>query len=190
MALSTTSWEVGFIIGPALGGLGTLRTPFLVYAVLAACALGVGILGLPMTGGQGPAATLPGILRLVRRRQLRAKYSMLWLTVGLAVAVFAVFPDLLNPISDALGIYYEPATFLLFATVFLLCIVLHFSWELSRLEDRTRTLAEEEGLLREEVSGLRDEVGSLRRELEARAEPKSRESESTPSSVTIFVSVR
>jgi hypothetical protein len=133
------------------------------------------------------ALTILFILRLVRRRQLRAKYSMLWLTVGVAVAVFAVFPDLLNPISDALGIYYEPATFLLFATVFLLCIVLHFSWELSRLEDRTRTLAEEQALLREEVGGLRDEVGGLRRELAERAGPApppaetARESESTPS---------
>jgi hypothetical protein len=111
------------------------------------------------------ALTILFILRLVRRRQLRAKYSMLWLTVGLAVAVFAIFPGLLNPISSALGIYYQPATFLLFATVFLLCIVLHFSWELSRLEDRTRTLAEEHGLLREEV-------GELRAELRAKSAPE------------------
>jgi len=105
------------------------------------------------------AFTIIFILRLVRRRQLRAKYSMLWITVGVAVAVFAVFPDLLNPLSRVLGIYYQPATFLLFATVFLLCIVLHFSWELSRLEDRTRTLAEEHALLRQEVTALRTEVG-------------------------------
>ena len=121
------------------------------------------------------ALTIVFILRLVRRRQLRAKYSMLWLTVGVAVAVFAVFPDLLNPISSALGIYYQPATFLLFATVFLLCIVLHFSWELSRLEDRTRTLAEQQALLDEEVGGLRDEVSELRGEMEASAAKAERE---------------
>src|SRR5581483_2050377 len=47
------------------------------------------------------------IARLVRRRQLREKYSMLWLAV-----------------------------------------VAHLSWELSRLEERTRKLAEELALLR------------------------------------------
>jgi hypothetical protein len=34
------------------------------------------------------------------------------------------------------------------AIVFLLIVVMHFSWELSRLEERTRTLAEEIALLR------------------------------------------
>ena len=40
---------------------------------------------------------------------------------------------------------------MLLAVSFLLVLVLHFSWELSRLEDRTRALAEEDALLREEV---------------------------------------
>ena len=40
---------------------------------------------------------------------------------------------------------------MLLALSFLLVLVLHFSWELSRLEDRTRALAEEHALLREEV---------------------------------------
>ena len=49
-----------------------------------------------------------------------------------------------------MGIKYEPATFFLAAIAFLFVIVVHFSWELSRLEDRTRTLAEEVALLRAE----------------------------------------
>jgi hypothetical protein len=95
------------------------------------------------------------ILRLVRRRQLRAKYAILWLTVGVGVLILAAVPNLLNPISSIAGIYYQPATLLLFASVFLLCLDLHFSWELSRLEDRTRTLAEKHALLQEEVATLR-----------------------------------
>ncbi len=100
------------------------------------------------------------ILRLVRRRQLRAKYAILWLTVGVGVLVLAAVPNLLNPISSIAGIYYQPATLLLFASVFLLCLDLHFSWELSRLEDRTRTLAEKHALLQEEVATLRRSAGS------------------------------
>jgi hypothetical protein len=97
------------------------------------------------------AAVIVFIFQLVRRRQLRAKYSVLWLSIGLVLAVFAVFPGLLEPLSDTVGIDYPPATFMLMAISFLLVLVLHFSWEISRLEDRTRTLAEELALLREMV---------------------------------------
>ncbi len=95
-------------------------------------------------------AMLPAlfVLRLVRKRALRAKYSMLWLAVGAVLVVTAVFPGLVDRVSDALGISYPPAVYLMIAIVFLLMVVMHFSWELSRLEERTRTLAEEIALLR------------------------------------------
>lgn len=102
------------------------------------------------------AAIVVFILRLVRRGHLRAKYSILWLIVGVGVVAFAIFPDLLTELSDLLGISYPPATFLLFAVAFLLVLTLHFSWELSRLEDRTRTLTEEIALLSERVEELGD----------------------------------
>ena len=96
------------------------------------------------------AAVIVFIVHLVRSRQLRAKYSVLWFSIGLALAVLAIFPDLLVELSDLFGIDYAPATFMLLALSFLLLLVLHFSWELSRLEDRTRALAEEHALLRQE----------------------------------------
>ena len=93
------------------------------------------------------------ILRLVRRRELRGKYAMLWVGVGLTLGVFAMVPDVLVPISDWVGISYEPATFFLAAFAFLFLVIVQFSWELSRLEERTRSLAEELALLRAEVRG-------------------------------------
>jgi len=97
------------------------------------------------------AGVIAFIVHLVRSHRLRAKYSVLWLTIGLGLAILAAFPDLLVWISDLFGIAYAPATFMLLALSFLLVLVLHFSWELSRLEDRTRALAEEYALLRSEV---------------------------------------
>jgi hypothetical protein len=96
------------------------------------------------------AAVIAFIVVLVRSRNLRAKYSVLWFSIGLALAVVAIFPGLLVWVSDLFGISYPPATFMLLALSFLLVLVLHFSWELSRLEDRTRALAESYALLREE----------------------------------------
>jgi hypothetical protein len=75
----------------------------------------------------------------------------LWFSIGIGLAILAIFPGLLSWVSDRFGIAYPPATFMLLALSFLLVLVLHFSWELSRLEDRTRALAEEYALLRLEL---------------------------------------
>lgn len=93
------------------------------------------------------------ILRLVRQRRLRSKYALLWLTVGLVLGVLAVFPDLLKLASDRVGVYDPPNLFLVVACTFLFLVVVQFSWELSRMEERTRVLAEEIALLRAERSG-------------------------------------
>lgn len=96
------------------------------------------------------------ILRLVRYRQLRGKYAILWGMVGIAIGIFAIVPGVLVPVSRAIGIAYEPATFFFAAIAFLFLVVVHFSWELSRLEERSRSLAEEIALLRAELE-LRSE---------------------------------
>jgi hypothetical protein len=88
------------------------------------------------------------MVRLVRRRQLHAKYSILWLSVGIILVFFAASPALLDRVSIMLGITYGPTTFFLGAFLLLFLLVIHFSWELSRLEDRSRTLAEEVAILR------------------------------------------
>ena len=88
------------------------------------------------------------ILRLVRRRQLRAKYAILWLSIGLGLVGISASPALLDRLSVWLGISYGPTTFFLGAITLLFLVAVHFSWELSRLEERSRTLAEEIALLR------------------------------------------
>jgi MFS family permease len=77
----TGAWSLGFIIGPALGGIGTLKTPFFLYAGLSACAFVFGLAGLPVLGGGRPAATLAGIWRLAKRPALLASGAA---TLGLA----------------------------------------------------------------------------------------------------------
>ena len=91
------------------------------------------------------------IVRLVRARQLRSKYALLWAVVGTILLVLAAFPGVLNTVSDWLDVTYSPTIFLLLAVGFLFLIVIHFSWELSRLENRTRTLAEELALLKAQL---------------------------------------
>jgi predicted MFS family arabinose efflux permease len=79
----TGAWSVGFILGPAFGGIGTLRTPFYLYAGLSALTLVVAVAGLPEIGRGGPRATLKGILRIFRRSQV--------LSSGVATFALAFF---------------------------------------------------------------------------------------------------
>jgi hypothetical protein len=93
-------------------------------------------------------AILAGIFWLVNKRQLRSKYGLLWLAVAVLLLPLAVFPSLLTDLSHAVGIAYPPTTFLLLGLGFVFVIVVHYSWELSRAENRLRALAEEVALLK------------------------------------------
>jgi hypothetical protein len=99
------------------------------------------------------------IFRLVRARQLRSKYALLWLVIGLMLLPLAAVPGVLNTVSEWVGVFYSPTIFLLVAVGFLFLVVVHYSWELSRLENRTRTLAEELALLRAQLDDRLDRSG-------------------------------
>jgi len=88
------------------------------------------------------------IAELLRRRQLREKYTVLWMAVGLTVVVLGFFPSLLNHLSRAVGVASGASLVLFLGVVFLLLVCIHLSWEASRLEEKTRTLAEEVALIK------------------------------------------
>lgn len=102
----------------------------------------------------GAVLVLGFMLELLRRRQLSEKYAALWLIVGLGVLVLLVAPGLLQSASDALGFEVPANLLFLVALTLLLGVAVHLSWELSRLEDETRSLAEELALLRSRVERL------------------------------------
>jgi hypothetical protein len=93
-------------------------------------------------------ALLGCILELLRRHQLREKYAALWLAVGSAVVPLGLFPQMLDSLARGLGIVSGASLVLFAGIVLLLLVCLHLSWESSRLEEETRTLAEEIALIR------------------------------------------
>jgi hypothetical protein len=99
-------------------------------------------------------AFLGFIIRMVRTRRLRAKYSFLWLLVGTGILIFAIVPGLMEDVALGVGILYPPALLFLGAIMLLLFIAVHFSWELSRIEERSRTLTEELAIAIERIDQL------------------------------------
>jgi hypothetical protein len=113
------------------------------------------------------AMTVFFLLALVRSRRLRAKYALLWLATSFFMVVLTAFPGLLDLLSKAVGIQYGPATLFSGAILLLLLVCMHFSWELSRLEEKTRSLAEELALrtIHSDAAGPEDPPRPSRRSL-------------------------
>ncbi|KRF36527.1 DUF2304 domain-containing protein [Nocardioides sp. Soil805] len=105
----------------------------------------------------GSATILLALFEMMRRHRLREKYALIWAVVAVFVLLVAAFPLLLQSVAHALGIQV-PANLLFFAaSILIMVLTLQHSSELGRLEERTRTLAEEIALLRlriEQPQGL------------------------------------
>lgn len=99
----------------------------------------------------GALITVGVIFELLRRRQLREKYAVLWLVVGMVVAVLAIFPRLLTVVAHGLGVEVPLNLLLFVAALVLLMVSVHLSWEVGRLEDKSRRLAEDVAILSERV---------------------------------------
>jgi hypothetical protein len=100
-------------------------------------------MGLTFLTGLVGLALLAVIVELLRRRQLREKYAVLWLAVGLLVVPLGLFPQVLDSAAEAIGVVSGVSLVLFLGMVFLLLVCIHLSWEVSRLEEETRTIAEE-----------------------------------------------
>ena len=86
------------------------------------------------------------VFELIRRRRLKEEYALLWLLSGLVILTFSIFPNLLDIISKAIGMFYLTTLFII-SFLFLLLIVLHFSTVLSRLSEKNKVLTQELSVL-------------------------------------------
>lgn len=98
---------------------------------------------------------LATFVELLRRRQLREKYALLWLGVLVIIIPLSLFPRLLDNLAGMIGVVSGVSLVLFLGIVFLLLVSVHLSWEVSRLEEETRTLAEDLALLRTEIGTRR-----------------------------------
>ena len=96
------------------------------------------------------------VVEMLRRKKLREKYAALWLIVGVLTLVLAAFPRMLNVVAEFVGVQLPSNLLFAMSILMLLGVCLHLSWEISVVEDETRTLAEEVAILRVQVEDLRN----------------------------------
>jgi hypothetical protein len=105
-------------------------------------------------------ATITTMVVLMRRRVMKERFTVWWAVLSLGVVVFVVFPPLLPFVAEHLG-FQTPSNFVFFvASLMLLLMSVQFSVEISQLEEKTRTLAEQLGILRAQTE-LRSAVTTV-----------------------------
>jgi hypothetical protein len=94
---------------------------------------------------------LIGVLELVRRRRLSERYALLWLGSALVLLVLSAWANLLNKVSDLLGVAAPVNTLFAVGLGFVLLLLLHFSVTVSRLSEENKLLAQESARLDQEL---------------------------------------
>jgi len=122
-------------------------------------AVGALLLGIVIIG----AVTI-----LLLRRQLREKYAVLWLAIGLAALLVGAIPNALEWLTGALGFQLPANLIFTLAITLLLAVSLHLSWELTRTEERLRRLAEETAIARLAQTRLEEDLLELREQVQQR----------------------
>lgn len=94
------------------------------------------------------------VIHLIRRKQLRVEYSIVWLFGSSLLIFFSVWRDFLDIVADFLGIFYAPALLLLIVILVGTLGFLHFSVKMSKQAEYNKKMAQKVALLQHRVEEL------------------------------------
>jgi hypothetical protein len=104
-----------------------------------------------------PLLVLAMVIDLLRRGKMRERHAVWWLVFGLLALVGGIFPVLLEKLASLTGVQL-PVNLVFFVAISVAFLVfLQHSSELTKLEAKTRTLAERVSLLELELRRVRGE---------------------------------
>ncbi|NTV38365.1 MAG: DUF2304 domain-containing protein [Demequinaceae bacterium] len=104
-----------------------------------------------------PLLILATVVDLLRRGKMRERHAVWWMVFGVLALVGGIFPALLERLASLTGVEL-PVNLVFFVAISVAFLVfLQHSSELTKLEAKTRTLAERLSLLELELRRLRGE---------------------------------
>ena len=110
-------------------------------------------------GAVASVIILVTLFEMLRRHRLREKYALVWFLIAVASLVASLSPGAVAAVASALGVVLPVNLLFFVGSLVLLAMSLQHSYELGRLEERTRTLAEEVALLRLRADQDGDDTG-------------------------------
>ncbi|UFS71052.1 DUF2304 domain-containing protein [Geomonas sp. RF6] len=97
---------------------------------------------------------------MVRQRELREEYSVLWLGTSLLMFVLVLKYDWLESLTALIGAGLPTTTLFIGSIIFLMLICVQFSLKISRLTNQLKDLAQDNALIRAEIVKIRDCEGT------------------------------
>ena len=106
------------------------------------------------------------LVNMIRRKSLELKYALPWMLVRAALFVFACAPQLLNVVSEFLGIYAPVNMIFFLGFCFSLLIIFSLTVALSRLSNSVRTLDQIVALNEKKLEELEQELEKTKQKTE------------------------
>lgn len=104
----------------------------------------------------GPLLVLGMVMDMLRRGAMRERHAVWWLVLGVIALVGGIFPSLPQRLAQAAGVELPVNLVFFVAIVVAFLVFLQHSSELTKVESKTRDLAETLALLQLEVRELRE----------------------------------
>lgn len=101
------------------------------------------------------------VFRLLKKKRLTLKYSLLWLLMGLVMSILVLFPQLLEVISKKFGIVDTMNALFTFAIGFILMLLIALTSIVSKQSDRIKSLIQDNALLEKRLRGLEENQNSV-----------------------------
>ena len=98
------------------------------------------------------------LLELVRRHQLKERYSFLWFLTAVVLLVLTLKRKWLEDLAGMIGVYYPPSALFLLLVFFMLLILIHFSTVITKLIADNQTLVQQSGILESRIRTLEELV--------------------------------
>lgn len=101
------------------------------------------------------------VFRLLKKKLLTLKYSLLWLLMGIVMSILVLFPQLLEVVSKNFGIVDTMNALFTFAIGFILMLLIALTSIVSKQSDRIKSLIQDNALLEKRLRGLEENQNSV-----------------------------
>lgn len=98
------------------------------------------------------------VLRLLKRKTLNLKYTLLWLASGLIMLLLAVFPQILEWFATLVGIYAPTNALFAFMFFCVIIILMSITAIVSKLNEKSKQTIQAVALLEKRVRDLEEKA--------------------------------
>jgi len=98
------------------------------------------------------------VIKLLKEKKLMLKYSLLWLFMGVVLAILVIFPELLFVISNLIGIVDSMNGLFSFAIAFMLMLLLAITSIVSKQSERIKNLVQDNAMLEKRIRELETQL--------------------------------